>query len=221
MGIFLSLSRVQLLEALLRDKFAERVVHVLFREEDVNASERSVVRRHAVVLQARDGVHAFFWHILLGEHHSEFLSAVVAVVEEDHHVAFLNTSIAVGIDERLHKFVGVLVVFRIGVITALNAFHHVGHLASLALNELVVSHFNAVPTLIAVHSIETADDAGNMCACRFAMLYEVGDESLAALRVGVTTVHEAVNISLVGDAVFACDVNEFEEVVERRVHTTR
>ena len=53
------------------------------------------------------------------------------------------------------------------------------------------------------------------------MLYEVGDESLAALRVGVTTVHEAVNISLVGDAVFACDVNEFEEVVERRVYTAR
>ena len=160
-------------------------------------------------------------YCLLGEHHSEFLSAVVAVVEEDHHVAFLNTSIAVGVDERLHKFVGVLVVFRIGVVAALNAFHHVGHLASLALNELVVSHLNAVPTLVTVHSIETADDAGNMCACRFAMLDEVGDESLAALRVGVTTVHEAVNISLVGDAVFACDVNEFEEVVERRVHTTR
>ena len=57
-----------------------------------------------------------------------------------------------------------------------------------------------------------------MCAYLVALFGELGDESLAALGVGVAAVHEAVYEGALGHAVFAGDVNEFEEVVERRVN---
>ena len=44
------------------------------------------------------------------------------------------------------------------------------------------------------------------------------DESLSALRVSVAAVHEAVYESLVFQSVGLADFNEFEKVVERRVH---
>ena len=44
------------------------------------------------------------------------------------------------------------------------------------------------------------------------------DEALAALRVGVTAVHEAVDEGSVLQAIFIGDVAELEQVVERRVY---
>ena len=73
--------------------FAQCVLYVLLVEENVYACERCVVRRHAVVLQAGDGVHALLRHILLGQYNGQLLSAVVAVVEEDHYIAFLDGAV--------------------------------------------------------------------------------------------------------------------------------
>ena len=53
------------------------------------------------------------------------------------------------------------------------------------------------------------------------MLVEEFDEALAALRVGVAAVHEAVYEGALGNAVFLSDFHEFEQVVERRVHAAR
>ena len=49
------------------------------------------------------------------------------------------------------------------------------------------------------------------------MLFEIGDEALAAARVGVAAVHEAVH-ERIFDLIFGGDVAEFEEVLQRRVH---
>ena len=57
-------------------------------------------------LQILDGVHAGFRHIVLREHRGYFLCAVVAVVEEDHCVAFLDRAVDVGVDDRLDELVG-------------------------------------------------------------------------------------------------------------------
>ena len=103
----------------------------------------------------------------------------------------------------------------VGVVAALHAFHHIFHLASNAVDELVVSHLHAVPTLVAVHGVEAADDAGDVRAVGGTMLVEEFDEALAALRVGVAAVHEAVYEGALGNAVFLSDFHEFEQVVER------
>ena len=219
-GILFRFGCVELLQPLGREVLAERVFHVLLWEEDVNAGERSIVGGHAVVLQAGDGVHTLFGHILLREHHGELLGAVVAVVEEDDHVAFLDASVHVGVHQRFHELISVLVVFRVRVVAALHAFHHVADLSSLALHELVVGNFHAVPAFVTVHGVEASDDGSDVGTVLVAHFLEVGHEALAALRVGVASVHEAVDIGAFGHAVFLGNLNQLEEVVERAVNAT-
>ena len=79
---------------------------------------------------------------------------------------------------------------------------------------MVVSYFDAVPAFVAVHCVETADDACNVADVGVAMLLEVGNKALTALRVGVAAVHKAVNESVL-DAVNLGNVDELEQVVER------
>ena len=217
--IFLCLCGVELLQTFRCEIFSQRVLHVFFRKEDVHTGERCVVRGHAVVLQSWDGVHSLLRHVLLCEGNSEFLGAVVAVIEEDNHIAFLDSSIHIGIDDWLHELVCVLVVLRVGVIARLHAFNHIAHLASLAIYELVVSHFQTFPSLVAVHGIEAADDAGDMSGGLVAVLLQLCDEAFAALRVGVASIHEAMYEG-VAHSVFLGDIDEFEEVLQRRVHAT-
>ena len=107
---------MELLQSLACDVFAECVLYVLLWEEDVNTRERSVVRSHAVVLQAWDGLHALLFHVLLSEHDGQLFGAVVAVVEEDDYVTLLDASVHVAVDEWLHELVSVLVLFGVAVV---------------------------------------------------------------------------------------------------------
>ena len=97
MGKLLGLGDTQLFHTQLAYHFAKRVLHVLFRIEDMQTLERRVVRRHAAVVEARDGLHALFRHILLRENNGDLFGAVVAVVKEDDYVAFGDTSITVSV----------------------------------------------------------------------------------------------------------------------------
>ena len=72
-SILLCLGSMQLLLALTREVFTKGVFDVLFGEQDVYTSERSVVWSHAIVLQSGDGLHALLLHILLSEHNGELL----------------------------------------------------------------------------------------------------------------------------------------------------
>ena len=145
-------------------------------------------------------------------------TTVVTVVEEDDHVALLDGTVHVGVDQRFHEFVRVLVVLAVAVVAALYALHHVGACASLALDELVVGHLDAVPALVAVHGVEAADDAGHGGAALLAVCHQAFDEALTALGVRVAAVHEAVNEGAAADAIFVGDVDEFEQVVQRGVY---
>ena len=211
--VLLCLGSMELLQALAADVFAQCVLHVLLREKDVNTSEAGIVRRHAVVLEARDGLHALLNHILLSEDDGEFLSAVVAVVEEDDHVAFLDGTVNLAVVDGLDELVG-----HAFVVAVLHSFEEVCCLFALAADEQVVCNLHAFPTLIAVHCIEAANDAGDDgVACLVAFVDELFDEADAALRVGIATVHKAVDVSF-AYAVFLTNLDEFEEVVERRVY---
>ena len=86
-------------------------------------------------------------------------------------------------------------------------------MVALALDEQVVSLFHTVPTFVAVHCIEAADDGSNVCSVGITDLLDVGDEAGAALRVGVTAVHEAVYVDIL-QIVFLADFNQFEEMIQ-------
>ena len=207
--VLLRLGCVELLQALAAEVFAEGVLDVLLWEEDVHACETCVVRRHAVVLQAWNGLHSLLDHVLLSQHDGEFLSAVVAVVEEDDDVALLDGAVHVAVVDGLDELVG-----DAFVIAFLHSLDEVLCLLALTADEQVVGNLHAFPTLVAVHCIEATDDACNhSVACLVALVDELLDETDAALRVGVATVHKAVHERL-PNTVFLTNLNEFEEVVE-------
>ena len=165
-------------------------------------------------------MHFLFRHILLCKHNGKFLCAVVAIVEEDDNIAFFNTSVNVSVNEGFHKLVRILVLLRVSIVTTLYTFYHIGYLASLAFNQLVVSNLYAIPTLITIHCVEAANDACNVCPILIAYSLQLADKALTALGVSITTVHKAVNVSIVSYTVFLCNLDEFEKVIERRVYTT-
>ena len=174
----------------------------------MHALEVGVVRSHAVVLQVLDGVHAFLGHVLLCEHVSELASAVVAEVDEDDDVALLDGALHLGVVDRLDKLVG----HTLGV-ALVHGLQQVVGLLALALNEQVVGLFHAVPTVVAVHGVETSHDAGDVCVVLVAALQHLLNEALAALRVAVAAVHEAVHVGLL-QAILLRDLEQLEEVVE-------
>ena len=85
---------------------------------------------------------------------------------------------------------------------------------ALRLDEKVVGFLHAVPAFVAVHGVETADNAGDVGVVLVAAGLHLLDESLAATRVGVASVHETVDEHLVFQAVFLADFYEFEQMVE-------
>ena len=179
----------------------------------MHTRKRGVVRRHAVILQAGNRVHTLLGHVLLGEHDGQFLGTVIAVVEENDHVAFLDGTVDGRVVDGLHELVGHAL-----VIAFLHGLHHVCSLMSLAADEQVVSYLDTFPALVAVHGIEAAHDAGYGSARHLGTLVgHLLDESLATLGVRVATVHEAVDIGM-GDAILARDFYQLEEVLEAAVY---
>ena len=208
-SIFLSLGSVQLLLALTREVFTKGVFDVLFGEQDVYTSERSVVWSHAIVLQSGDGLHALFLHILLSEHNGELLGTVVTEIDEDDNVALLNQSVDRSIVDRLDKFVGNTL-----VIAFLHGLYHVGGLLANTLHDEVVTFLHTLPALVAVHRIETAHDRSNGSIVLFALCLHLLDESFTRTGVSVTSVHETVNESLVLQSIVLTHLDELEKMVE-------
>ena len=215
MGVFLGLGDTQLFEALLRNPLADGVGHVLLVEKDVQARELGVVGGHAAVVE-RHGVHSLGGHIRLRQHDGKLLGAVVAVVEEDHQV--VRTDHADGLSGSVDAHDGLDELVRNSLVVGfLHGLDHVRRLLADAVDQRVVSDFHPLPAFVAVHGVITADDRGHLARRCGHVLFEVGDEALAAARVGVAAVHEAVH-ERIFDLIFGGDVAEFEKMLQRRVH---
>ena len=180
--------------------------------------ERTVVRRHAAVVQPRNSLHSLLRHVLLGQNDRDLFRAVVAVVEENHYIAFCNPSVAIRVHQRLHELIRVLMLLRMAVVATLHSGYHVGLLTTNAVHQLIIRHFDALPALVAVHRIETTDDRSDMCAVCVAYFLQVGYKPFAATRIGVTTVHETVDEGLLCHAVFFRDLHQLEQVVQRTMY---
>ena len=215
MGILLRLSGMELLLAQLGEIFAEGILHVLLGEENVDTRKRSIIRSHAIVFQSGNGLHAVVGHILLSEHLGKFLSAVVAEIDEDHHVALFNKTVYTGVMDRLDELVG-----NAFVIAFLHGFHHVLSLLALSGYDEVVGFLHTLPALVAVHGIETAHDAGNGGIVLGAAVGDLLNEALTRLGVGVASVHEAMNEHLILQAELLTHLDELEKMIEAGVHAT-
>ena len=214
-SVLFSFSSVELSQALACDVFAESIVHIFLGEEDVYVLERSIVWSHAVELDARNSLHACFWHILLRQYDGQFLSAVVAVVEEDHYVAFLDSAVHCSVVDREDEFVS-----HVSIVAFLHSLYHVCSLLTLAFDEQIVCFLHTFPSLVTVHCVEATYDRSDVCTVSLAYALQLFDETLTALGVSVATVHEAVYEGTFLYAVFLSYFYQFEEVIQRRVYAT-
>ena len=215
MGVFLGLGDAQLLEALRRNVLADGVGHVLLVEENVQARELGVVRSHATIVE-RHGVHSLGGHILLRQHDRQLLGAVVAVVEEDHQIVRADRADGLSVLVDMHDGLDELVRHAL-VIGFLHGSDHIRRMFADAVHQRVVSHLHALPAFVAVHGVVTADHRRHLARRCGHVLFEVGDESLAAVRVGVAAVHKAMHEGIL-DLILGGDVAELEKVLQRRVH---
>ena len=95
----------------------------------------------------------------------------------------------------------------------MHSLYHIVRGLSFTLDQKVVSHLYALPTLVAVHGVEAADDRGDGASALGAVVGELLNEALTAAGVGITAVHKAVDKG-VADAILLRDVAEREEVVQ-------
>ena len=173
------------------------------------ACETGIVRSHTIVLKAGDGLHTLLRHILLCEHDGQLLGAVVAIVKEDYHIAFLDGTVNGAIIDRLDELI-----CHTLVIAFLHSLHHIGGLLALGTNQQIVCNLHTLPALITVHRIETTDDAGNSSiTCLVALSRNLFDKALTALGVGITTVHKAVNKGIL-NLIFLTNLNQFEQMIQ-------
>ena len=173
------------------------------------ALEAGIVRSHTEILQARDGLHTLLRHILLSQNDGQLLGTVVAVVKEDNHITFLDGTVYLAIVDRQDELI-----CHALVIAVLHSSNHICSLLALGTNQQVISSLHTLPTLITVHSIETAYNAGDgsvayLCALGCYLLYE----TLAALGVGITTIHKAVNEGVLY-VVLLTNLNQLEQVIQ-------
>ena len=179
--------------------------------------ELSVIGSHTAVIQ-RHSLHTLLGHILLSQHDGQLLSAVVTIVEEDHNIVGLNRTdnltLLVDCNDRLNELIGNTLVIRL-----LHSLDHIARRLANTINQLIVSDLHTLPTLIAVHSIVTTDDRCNATGRFCQVVLQLLDKALTAARIGITTVHKAVNKGVL-DTVLLRDVAQSEEVVERRVNAT-
>ncbi len=194
--------------------FSQCILDIFLIEQDMNTFERSIVRSHAIELQAGDRMHALFRHILLSQHDSQLFCTVVTVVEENHDITFFDRTVYSSVVDRLDKLIGHAFIIRF-----LHGLNHIGSLFALAFNQQIIGFFHAFPTFVTVHCIETTDDGCDLSGRLFTMGRQLFDKSFTALRICIATVHEAVDESIV-DSVFFGDIAKFEQVIERTVYTT-
>ena len=170
----------------------------------MDSGERCIIRSEAVVLQTRNGVHTLCVHILLCQDYGKFLGAVIAEVEEDDSVTLLYAAVISLVYDRLHKLIGNTLCIRL-----LDSLNHIGSLTALTVYQLVISNLDTFPALVTVHCIITANYGGNLITT----LYKLIDKALAALGIGVTTVHEAVYVCLV-NSILTCYVGKAEQMFQ-------
>ncbi len=157
-------------------------------------------------------MHVGFGDVVLGQGDCEFLGAVVAVVEEYHHVALLDAAVHGLVDNGLDEFVGHALGVRL-----LHSLHHVVGLLARAVHQHVVSLLDALPALVAVHGVVAAANCCDHACALLAVVLNFGQEACAALGVGVTAVHERMQIHF-AQTVGLGRVAQGVEVLQRRVY---
>ena len=212
-SIFLCFGNVKLFHSFSSQVFSKCVSNIFLVEENVYTFERSVVRSHTVILQPGNSVHTRLRHILLRQNDCQFLSTVITVIEENNDIAFLNGTVYIGIHNRFDELIRYTFIVRL-----LHSLHHVSSFLTDTVYQQVVCLFHTFPTFITVHGIVTSDNRSYFTGRLGTVCFQLFDKAFTAFRVCVTSVHKAMNESIL-NIIFFSNITKFEQVIQRTVHT--
>ena len=192
MGVFLGLGNAQLGLAVGGQVLAQGVLQLNGGIRNLAVGHRGVVLGHADIvdllaaaaaLKAGEGV--------IAEDAGHLAGTVGAEVHEDDGVAIFNAAALAG-DNGDDELVG-----HVGGVAGLNGLLRVGSVVALAVDKGGVGFFLTIPVVVAVHGVVTAGDTGDLADAQLVQLgLQVSQEALAAVRVGVTAVHDAVQVNI-------------------------
>ena len=214
-GVLLGLGDVALRDGCLCKRFGEDVAHVL-RDEGDGEGVFGVVGRHGGeghVFRVREV--GFGRAVNVAKELGDFTDAVGAVVKEEEGVVVLDAGVGTVKDDGLEE----LVVLAGGV-AGFDRGDRVGALFAFARNDAFHADLDAVPSLVPVHDVVSADHGGEfrLAAHGGDLGEEVAHVACAGFGVGVAAVAEKVNEHF-RDGHFFGDLQEGVEVVDVTVHT--
>jgi hypothetical protein len=213
-SVLLGLGDVRLLDALLGEPVGEHVVHDLGRKGD-GEGEVGLVAGHGgdvdVLGVGEVGLGAA---VLVAEKLGDLADTVGAVVEEEDGVVVLDAGLLAVDNDGLDELVGLASLVALG-----KGCDRVARLLTLAGDKTLHADLDAVPALVAVHDVVTADNRRDLTKANLlGEGQQVLEVTLTALGVAVAAVTKEVNVDL-GHTNLLSDLEERLEVVDVRVHT--
>lgn len=213
-GVLLGLGDVALRDGCLAERFGEDVAHVL-RDEGDGEGVFGVVGRHGGEGDVlRVGEIGFRGAVDIAEELGDFPDAVGAVVEEEAGVVVVDAGVGAVDDDGFEE----LVVLAGGV-AGFDRGDRVGGVFAFAQDDAFHADFDAVPPLVSVHDVVSADHGGDLRLAAHGgdLGEEVAHVPGAGFGVGVTAVAEEVDEDF-GDGHFFGDLEEGVEVVDVTVN---
>ena len=192
MGVLLGLGNAQLGLAVGGQILAQRVLQLHRRVRDLAVGHRGVVLGHTDIVDLLAAAAALkAGKVVVAEDAGHLTGTIRAEVHEDDGVAVLHAATLAG-DNGNDELVG-----HVGGIAGLDGLGSVGGVVALAVDERGVGLLLAVPVVVAVHGVVTSGDRGDLAQPQLVQLgLQVGQEALAAVRVGVTAIHDAVQVDV-------------------------
>ena len=210
--VLLGLGNAELGHTQIGDIFAERVLQALRLEGDFHARNRSIVLRHADVVDLR--LYALkAGELRINECTGDLTRTVGTEVCEDDRVVVLD-GCALGNDNRNNELVGYAVC--VGLLHGLVCGSSV---LAFAECDGVVRLLYTIPAVITVHCVVTA---GYGCDAADLDSVDLGLQAVDILNTGlrrrVTAIHEAVEANL-AQTIAACQLEQRKHVVNVGMHT--
>ena len=151
---------------------------------------------------------------LIGQSIKNFTGAVGAEVGHQNSIA-VGATLIIANHAGNDEFVG-----NTGLIRSFNRFLNRGIAFAGSRNNVVVSGFDAVPALVAIHGVKASGQRGNTNIFHlFDRIFKIGQKTFGRRRRRVAAIQESVNLG--SDAVFIKNAGQSNNMVLARMHAAR
>ena len=192
MGVFFGFGNAKLRFAVFAQILAQHIGKLYRGISHLHIGHGGIILCHAHIMH-REAAKAALeaCESIICENAGHLAGTVRAEVHKDHGIALLHAAALTG-HARDHEFIG-----HIGGVAGVNALLPVYGVVALAVNKGGVGLFLAVPVAVTVHCVVAAGHCGDPAQAQLVDLgLQVAQKALAVMRIGVTAVHDAVQIQL-------------------------